>query len=92
MDVGTPGVSDAQKDSLISQPQLSLDSIKTSLADPQASAIIDEATSDLNNLQDEVGFSVQIVALQSKAKATLSGSHLDIVLVYLEVMNKSSYF
>lgn len=92
MDLSTPGVSDAQKDSMVSQPQMSLDSIKASMADPQASAIIDEATSDLDNMQDVASLSTQIAGLQSKAKATLTGSHLDVVLVYLEVMNKSSYF
>jgi hypothetical protein len=91
-DVSTPGVTEEQKDSLISQPQMSIDSIKTLLTDPLASAIIDEATSDLNNLQDVTSFSAQITGLQGEARATLNGSHLDIILVYLEVMNNSVYF
>lgn len=87
-----PGVNYEQKVRIVNQPQMSLDSIKSFLADDEASSIIDQAMSNLAELTNISSFNAQIISLQKRARSSLSGKNLDIILVYLEVLNKSAYF
>lgn len=86
------GVNYEQKVRIVNQPQMSLQSIKSFSADDEASSIIDHAMSNLAELTNISSFNAQIISLQKRARSSLSGKNLDILLVYLEVVNKSAYF